>query len=143
MSDRFNIHATVGIILVYKGKVLLAKRCNTGCMDGKYALISGHLESGESLKTAMAREIKEEINVDIKENNLNYVCVIRRGDNDNYFNFYLSCEDFRGEIKNNEPDKCEELKWFDLNALPDEMIPNDRKAIFNFTHNISFEEYNF
>lgn len=143
MSDRFNIHAMVGIILIYKGKVLLAKRCNTGYMDGRYALISGHLESGESLKTAMVREIKEEINVDIKENNLNYVCVIRRGDNDNYFNFYLSCEDFRGEIKNNEPDKCEELKWFDLNALPDEMIPNDRKAIFNFTHNISFEEYNF
>ncbi len=143
MSERFNVYATIGLILLYKGKVLLMKRCNTGYMDGKYALISGHLEDGESLKKAMVREAKEEINVDVKESDLNYACVIRRGDNNNYFNFYLSCQDFKGDIKNNEPEKCEEIKWFDLNALPQEMIPNDRKAIFNFVHNVSFEEYNF
>lgn len=143
MSERFNVYATIGLILLYKGKVLLMKRCNTGYMDGKYALISGHLEDGESLKKAMVREAKEEINVDVKESDLNYACVIRRGDNNNYFNFYLSCKDFKGDIKNNEPEKCEEIKWFDLNALPQEMIPNDRKAIFNFVHNVSFEEYNF
>ncbi len=143
MSERFNVYATIGLILLYKGKVLLMKRCNTGYMDGKYALISGHLEGGESLKKAMVREAKEEINVDVKESDLNYACVIRRGDNNNYFNFYLSCQNFKGDIKNNEPEKCEEIKWFDLNALPQEMIPNDRKAIFNFVHNVSFEEYNF
>lgn len=143
MSERFNVYATIGLILLYNGKVLLMKRCNTGYMDGKYALISGHLEDGESLKKAMVREAKEEINVDVKERDLNYACVIRRGDNNNYFNFYLSCQDFKGDIKNNEPEKCEEIKWFDLNALPQEMIPNDRKAIFNFVHNVSFEEYNF
>lgn len=142
-NERFKVVCTVGLIIEKDAKVLLMRRCNTGYMDGKYALVSGHLESGESLKQAMVREAKEEIGIDINENELSYVCGIRRGDNDNYINFYFKTDKFKNHVVNLEPNKCDDLRWFNIDELPDDMIVNDKKAIYNMQNNIYFEEYNF
>lgn len=142
-KERFNIICTVGLILLDGDKVLLMKRCNTGYMDGKYALVAGHLESGESLKQAMIREAKEEVGIDINEKQLHFVCGIRRGDNDNYINFYFTINSFEGNIINMEKTKCNDLKWFNIKKLPDNIIENDKRAIYNMQNNIHFEEYGF
>lgn len=142
-SERFKVSITVGLILEINNQILLMRRCNTGYMDGKYALIAGHVEKGESLKQAMVREAKEEIGIDITEEDLDFVCGIRRGNNDNYINFYLKSNKYNGNIENLELDKCDDLKWFKISNLPDNMIANDRKAIYNMENNISFEEYDF
>lgn len=142
-KERFKVCITVGLILQNEKEVLLMKRCNTGYMDEKYALVAGHVEVGESLKQAIVREAKEEIGIDINESELHYVCGIRRGDNSEYINFYFSINKYNGTITNMEPNKCNDLKWFDINKLPDNIIVNDKKAIYNMENNISFEEYNF
>ena len=134
MLERFKTFCSVGLILLKENKVLLMKRQNTGYMDGMYALVSGHIENGESLKQGMIREAKEEVNIDIDENDLDYTCVIRRGDNCNYFNFYLKTDKYSGTIENMECEKCEELKWFDINSLPENMIVNDKKATLYNRH---------
>lgn len=143
MKDRFKSVITVGIILLNdNNEVLLQKRCNTGYMDGMYALVSGHLEKNESLVNAIIREVKEEINLDIRSCNVTFVCFIRSG-NDNYINSYFKCDNFDGKIENMEIDKCLDLKWFNIDHLPDNIIPNDKRAIFNMINKITLDEYNF
>lgn len=143
MELRQNFHITVGLVLIKDNKALMIKRQNTGYMDGMYAFVAGHVEAGESFKEAIVREAKEEIGITIKEEDLEYVCAIRRGTNSEYINMYLTCSDYEGVEENKEADKCEEIKWIDIDNLPENVIENDRRAIYNLNNDISFEEYDF
>lgn len=40
-----------------------------------------------------------------------------------------------------EPDKCEEIKWFSINELPENMIDNGRIAIQNSKNHIFYSEF--
>lgn len=144
MKERFKTAVTVGAILINEdNKILLQKRCNTGYMDGMYAIVSGHLEKNESMLSGIIREVKEEIGVELSSDKVEFVCIIRRGDNDDYINSYFKCDNFAGDVKNMEIDKCTELKWFNINELPDNIIPNDKRAIKNMINNIILDEYDF
>lgn len=142
-KERFKMHATVALLIIKDNKVLLMKRRNTGYMDGYYGMVSGHLEQNESLKQAIIRETLEEIGVNVNEEDINIICMIRRGDNDNYFNYFLAANKFEGEPSIMEPDKCEELIWADLNDLPENTIEAEKRAIYNYLNGISFDEYDF
>ena len=144
MKERFKTAVTVGAILINEdNKILLQKRCNTGYMDGMYAIVSGHLEKNESMLSGIIREVKQEIGVELSSDKVEFVCIIRRGDNDDYINSYFKCDNFAGDVKNMEIDKCTELKWFNINELPDNIIPNDKRAIKNMINNIILDEYDF
>lgn len=144
MKERFKLVITVGLILLNdKGQVLLQKRCNTGYMDGKYGLVAGHLEKDESLVDGIIREAKEEIDAILDKNNIEFVCMIRRGDNCDYVNTYFKYINYNKEIQRSEPKKCLELKWFDIDKLPDNIIPNDKRAINNMNKKLYLDEYDF
>lgn len=142
-KKRFLLHATVGLLLIRDNKILLMKRINTGYMDGYYAVVAGHLEENENLKQAMIRESFEEVGIVIKEEDVTISSVIRRGDNDNYFNYYLTTKRYEGVPFIKEKDKCKELIWCCLESLPDNMIANDKRAVYNYLNNITFDEYDF
>ena len=55
-------------VIEYQGKVLLAQ--NAAWPGKMFALITGFMEAGESPQQGMAREIKEETNLDTNELNL-------------------------------------------------------------------------
>ena len=58
----------VGAIIVNKqGKILIMTRKLDDFMGGIEELPSGNMESGEDVTTALAREIKEETNCELKE----------------------------------------------------------------------------
>ncbi len=143
MEERFNSHLTVGLILLKDNKVVLIKRKNTGYMDGMYGFLAGHVEAHESLKQAVIREAYEEGNITVSEEDLEFVCGIRNGENNNYINFYFKAENFKGELKINEEDKCEEIIWKDINDIPENTIVNDKKSITNMLNGVHFEEYNY
>lgn len=143
MKERFKCPITVGVILINDdNEILFQKRSNTGYMDGMYALVSGHLEKNESMTSAIVREVKEEVNLDIMESNVSFACIIRKK-NDDYINSYFKCNTFSGEIVNNELNKCSELKWFSIESLPDNIIPNDKRAINNMINHVVLDEYDF
>jgi ADP-ribose pyrophosphatase YjhB (NUDIX family) len=111
-------------ILLRRGsQTLLLKRQNTGYEDGKYGLPTGHIEFGESVKSAAIRQAKEEIGVDIEESDLDVFGVMHRIKRVTYVDFFLTCQKWSGEISNREPEKCSELVWTDLDDLPPNMVP--------------------
>ncbi len=134
---------TVEVIIQKDNKVCMIKRKNTGYMDGYYAFVGGHVEKGESLKQAGIREVKEECGVVIKAEDMNFVCGIRNGKREDYFNYYYVVSNFEGKLQNMEEDKCEEIVWIDKNAIPDNTVDNDKRALYNYLNNIKLDEYNF
>ena len=122
-------------------KILLIKRKNTGYEDGKFAFPAGHVSENESLKTAMVREAKEEVVLDLKKQDLQFLTVMFKKAEKKYVNFYFFCEKYQGEAQNGEPDKCEEIGWFDIDHLPENMAQIERRIINDYKNNIVLDEY--
>ncbi|QKX15689.1 8-oxo-dGTP diphosphatase MutT [Microbulbifer sp. YPW1] len=61
-----HIHVAVGVILGADGRILLAKRPEHLHMGGRWEFPGGKVEEDESIQQAMARELKEELDIDVK-----------------------------------------------------------------------------
>lgn len=109
--------AVYWIIENEKWEVLFLQRSNTWFMDGKFWLPAGHLEWFESLRKWAIREIKEEIWVDVSEDDLELIHNSHRTSTWErvYFDFYFKVHAYSGEIKNCEEDKCSGLAFLDKN----------------------------
>ncbi|MDO8269476.1 MAG: NUDIX domain-containing protein [Candidatus Levybacteria bacterium] len=123
MSDtRFTFRAAVFVIFERDGLVLLQRRFNTGWEDGKYSLVSGHIEEGERVVAAAVREAKEEAGVTVKEEDFQIVHVMHNKTDSQYINFFLKTNKWKGDVINMEPDRCDDLKWFSKGSIPDNTI---------------------
>ncbi|GEM_PF-582176 len=125
------------------GCVLFMRRCNTGYQDGKYSLPSGHIEDGELPKAAMIREAKEEIGIDIAEDDLEFAHASYRPKHDetgNRVDLFFSTAKWSGEIINAEPDKCDELQWMDPDGLSWTTLPHVRRIIEDIWDGITYSE---
>lgn len=147
MKKRYESKVAVFLILMRKvnGKIeiLLQRRYNTGYMDGKYDMAcSGHLEKGESLSMALVREAKEEIDLDIKEENLKLVSVIHPYKED-YINVFFITEKYEGTPKIMEHNKCDDLRWFDLYDLPENITIRNKNVIKNIQKGIIYDDGDF
>ncbi|AXX29591.1 NUDIX domain-containing protein [Actinosynnema pretiosum subsp. pretiosum] len=92
--------------------------------DNRWHLPSGKLDAGESALTAAAREAHEELGVTIAEADLRLVHTAHAtapGVEPRLGLFFVVAA-WGGEPVNAEPDKCAELRWFGLDALPDDLI---------------------
>ena len=140
-KEKFTLRGAVYLILVKDGKILLLKRANTGWKDGEYSLVAGHLDGNETVAQAMAREAKEEAGLEIKSEDLKVVHIVHHISNYEFVDFYLTADNWQGEPKVMEPQKCSDLSWFPLDNLPEEMIDNVRVALENYRKGIAFSEY--
>jgi hypothetical protein len=62
-------------------------------------------------------------------------------DNFEYIDFFFKVEYWEGEPKNNEPDKADHIKWFDLNSLPTNIIPHIKASIMCYKNKLIFSEF--
>ena len=141
MREMYKLPVAVHIFFVRDGKVLLSRRFNTGYADGQYSVVAGHLNGGETVIAAAIREAKEEAGVTIRSQHLEVVGVMHRKSNDERVDFFLATTVWSGEPSNREPDKCDELAWFPVTALPDNMIPYVRRALDNYQQGVWFEAF--
>ena len=128
-SERFKLVAAVYMLLLKDGKVFLSRRLNSGWEDGKYSLVGGHLDGGESATSAAAREIREETGAFVKEEDLKFVNITHSITNDERIHISFLVEKWDGEISNNEPEKASEIGWFDLDILPEDITDISRSII--------------
>ena len=139
---RTNIPVTVHLLFFRENQILLLRRFNTGFEDGNYSVPAGHLDGDEPVRAAAQREALEEIGVHIKVENIIFANVMhRKSDDDERVDFFVRIKAWDGEPVNAEPDKCDELRWCDMDALPVNTIPYVRQAIQNFRDGVVFEEF--
>jgi len=109
-------------------EVLLQLRSGTGFMDDHWAAAAaGHIEKGESVFEAAAREAAEEVGVtDVQ---LEPLCAMHRRYSDEpvdqRVDYFLLARSWSGEPRILEPDKCADLRWFGLEELPAPVVPHE------------------
>lgn len=141
-SERYKFISAVHFILVKGGKILLLRRFNTGYEDGNYSVPAGHIDQGERARTAMVREIKEEIGLDICEEALKMIHVMHRlGNDQERIDFFMTAKEWTGEPSICEVDKCDELSWYKLNELPENIIPYVKSALEHIKKNEFYSEF--
>lgn len=135
MTDRFRVVPAAYVLLRHGDRVLLQRRANTGYMDGRWAVgAAGHVEAGESVLDAAVRETAEELGVIITLSSLEPLCVMHRTGADGRpiderVDFFFVVRDWVGEPDMREPGKSAGLRWFDLDALPDDVVPHERRVL--------------
>lgn len=123
-------YGAVHLLFYRDDEVLLLKRQNTGFEDGKWSVVAGRIDGGEEVTDAAIQEAKEEAGVDIHPDDIIITGVAhRKNTSSEWIDFYLMVNKWSGSIVNVEPHKCEELKWFHLDELPDNIIPYIRTAL--------------
>jgi 8-oxo-dGTP diphosphatase len=141
MNKEFSAKVAVYLVLTKNRNILLIKRFNTGWQDGKYTLISGHVEGNETLTQAMSREAFEEAGIKILPKNLQVIHVMRRRSNTEYVDFYLTPSYWSGTPKLKELNKADDIRWFSLIKLPRNLLGNVKKALSEIkSHNV-FSDY--
>lgn len=130
--ERHKVVPAVYLFLKKDGGILLTRRMNTGYEDGNYMVPSGHVEKGESLTDAVVRETAEEVGVVVLKENLHLVHTMYRAAHDatgERADFFFEASRWEGEPYNKEPEKCDEVAWFPLGALPKNIVGYLRIAI--------------
>ena len=127
-------------IFIYKGRnVLLQKRKDNGC----WSMHAGGLEIGETVEEAAKRELFEETG--LTANTLYLLGVFSgedmrytypNGDKVSIVQIIYTCNDFSGDITC-EQEEVSELKWFNINEIPDNISPPDKKAFESFINFIN------
>lgn len=139
---RFKLVTAVHLILIENEKILLQRRYNTGYEDGNYSIVAGHIDGNESVIKAMQREGLEEAGIKIKEEDLEIVHVMHRKAPDREsIDYFFTCKAYEGNITIMEKNKCDELKFYDLDNLPNNVILYVRKGIESYLKNEPFSIY--
>ena len=141
--ERFKCPVGVFLLLQKEGKIYLQLRKNCS-FEGMYGAIGGHLDGGETIANAIIREAKEEVGIDVKEDDLKLatICHSNAGHKE-YLQFFFMCNHWEGIVENKEPDKCEKIELYDVANLPSNIIPYIKTAVEKISSGIAFFEDGF
>lgn len=121
----------LGVIIANDdGHILIGKR--KGILSPYYSIPGGHLEMGEKFEEGAIREIKEETDLEIE--NPEVIVVTNNLDTykesgAHYISVVLLARGCQGELKNMEPEKCEEWLWVDPKDLPEPHFDASHRGI--------------
>lgn len=128
------IKVGIGVIIRDGNKILLGRRCDnykdTGGIyePGSWTIPGGKQEYNETMLEGAIREVKEETNLDISE-----LSIFGASDdiqpNKHFVTIQVIAKKFDGDLKNMEPTKHSEWKWFDINDLPEKLYSPAKKFI--------------
>ncbi|MFA5022308.1 MAG: NUDIX hydrolase [Patescibacteria group bacterium] len=119
------------IIINNKNEVLLMRRAKDSRVDaGMWCRPGGKVELNESAAEAVQREIKEETGLEIKViRPLDFSETMPKNKASRWISLGFLAKVVGGKLKNTEPDKHDEIKWFPLNKLPKNLASNTKKSI--------------
>lgn len=147
MEERYKSKIVVDLLLertnkdTNKKEILLMLRQNTGYLDNRYDLPGGHVEPNEDIFGAMIREAKEELGIIIKREDMKIIHIYHQYKKDK-LKFVFQVKKYTNLIRNAEPEKCQELKWVEIQNLPHDTIPIIKEEITNIKNDIFYQSDN-
>lgn len=129
------------LIINDKNETLLIKRTSkTRNENGFWSKPGGGVEFGEKVEDAVKREIKEELGVEIELIKfLGFTNHIIKSESQHWVAFSYLAKIINGELKNLEPAKHEEIKWFKLDSLPEKISQTTIEPINEY---LKYNKYN-
>lgn len=121
------------VILREGDKILMSQRGGPYGY-GRWHLPSGKLDAGEPLTVGAAREVYEETGVIVEPNHLRQVHVVhhRQGPDAERVGFFFLATHWAGEPTNREPDKCLDLRFYDVRELPEDIIEYPAAGLYGY-----------
>lgn len=125
----------VSVLIFKDGNVLMGKPqatafesyCSPGLQhlarNDTWGVPGGKLELGESFEACAQREVAEETGLEITNIRFCGVTNTVYDTQTHWINIFVCADLEQGEVKNLEPDKCIEWRWFTWNNLPDNLFP--------------------
>ena len=142
-KERNKAVPAVYLILRKGDEILLMRRQGSGYYDGWYSLPAGHIEAGELPLAGLMREAREELGIELSKRDITLVHSMYRTKHDetgDRVDYFFVTSQWSGEIKNTEPHKCDDIRWFSIDALPDNTMHHVRDAIECINKNIPYSE---
>ena len=136
-------HASVyGIIKNKKWKILFFERWDkANWYNWRFQIPAWHIDWNEKISSALIREMKEELKIDVKEFNLVHTRYRIFEDWREYLDFYFEIINFEWNTQIWEPDKCSNILYKWLNELEDiNLLFHDKLALDNIENDINFSE---
>ena len=122
-----------GGILIFnkKGEILLMKRGRKSKNEaGWWSKPGGSVDYGETAIKGMEREIKEELDINVKIwGLLPHTDNIIKKENQHWVAINFLADLKSGKPKIMEPEKCDEIKWFNLKKLPQKITKTTQEPI--------------
>ncbi len=146
MKERHKAVPASYLILKKGNDILLGHRINTGYYDGWYTVPAGHIEAGELPLEALARESDEEIGISFDKKDAHLIHTMYRAKHDETgerADYFFLVEKWQNEPKNMEPNKCDELRWFSLDNLPNNLMRHVEFALEAIKNDINYSEIPF
>ena len=102
------------LILIRGDKLALGFRQNVKSENNVWGFPGGRQEAGETIEMTAMREAYEEVGVVPAQ--LTVLCTIT--DSRDIEHTFFMCEQWQGDLRNCELERCREVKWFDIHDLP-------------------------
>ncbi|MFI5672019.1 NUDIX domain-containing protein [Streptomyces sp. NPDC051704] len=128
-GSRHTVPVDVHLILRRKGdrgpEVLLTRRAGPVYASGLWHLPSGHLDPGEDMVAAIIRETLEETGVHIETEDVTAAVTVHHRPptgSRSRIGVFFEVRRWSGRPRIMEPDRCDGMGWYPLDALPDPMV---------------------
>lgn len=130
------------LILNEQNQILLGLRAGHRGGKGTYGLIGGKAKNGESIEETAKREIKEETGLTVEVEDLEVINMFTTQSTSDtvFYQVGVLVKKYSGEPQNMEPAKCDELKFFDLNNLPNNLFLGTKGNILLYLNNKFYDK---
>ena len=121
------VEVVAAIVVDSQHRILMAQRADWQHQGGKWEFPGGKIESGETHTQALARELKEEVDVQIDQQACELFKAVHHDYSDKQVSLYFYLvKDFSGTAKGLEG---QPVMWVNAQTLPQMAIPDANQAI--------------